>query len=149
MEIFLDGVLLTIGIIAITYPLVRQSRPTYPTEPEPDPDRELRSEKENVYETLQDLDFEFRTGKLSERDYRELQADYRARALMLLQHSDDRQHAGECHACGRLNPSGSRYCEICGASLASVSTCDACGTTGQPGDRFCAVCGHPKRVPAG
>ncbi len=147
METFLDGVLLTIGLIAIGYPLVRRSRPT--PSAGPDPGRELRSEKENVYEALRDLDFEFRTGKLSEQDYHELQADYRARALRLLQHSDDRQHAPECHACGRLNPSGSRYCEICGASLAPVSACAACGTPGRPDDRFCAVCGHPKRVPAG
>lgn len=146
MDTFLDGVLLTIGIIAIAYPLVRRPRPT--DQAAPDRERELRSEKESVYETLQDLDFEFRTGKLSEQDYRELQADYRERALRLLQHSDDRQHAGECHACGRRNPSGSRYCEICGASLVPVSTCAACGTASQPGDRFCAVCGHPEQAQA-
>ena len=147
MENFLDGVLLTIGIIAIAYPLVRRSRPTH--QAAPDPERKLRAEKENVYEVLKDLDFEFRTGKLSEQDYRELQADYRARALRLLQHSEDRQPDGECHACGRLNPSGSRYCEICGASLDPVSTCAACGAPGRPEDRFCAVCGHLKQVPAG
>ena len=44
-----------------------------------------------------------------------------------------------CESCGSVNPTGSRFCNRCGAALG----CPVCGATNPPGSRFCAQCGAP------
>jgi class 3 adenylate cyclase/predicted ATPase len=44
-----------------------------------------------------------------------------------------------CSTCEADNPEGSRFCEDCGATLATV--CPACGGHANPGKRFCRICG--------
>jgi len=44
-----------------------------------------------------------------------------------------------CPSCGELVPSGSRFCNHCGAVLG----CPSCGATIPPGSRFCSQCGQP------
>jgi class 3 adenylate cyclase/CRP-like cAMP-binding protein/tetratricopeptide (TPR) repeat protein len=46
-----------------------------------------------------------------------------------------------CSVCGRDNPTGSRFCANCGASLAV--TCSSCGGPIPAGARFCPSCGTP------
>ena len=45
----------------------------------------------------------------------------------------------DCPACGRDNPSGSRFCNACGACL--ETPCGTCGAPNPPGARFCNGCG--------
>src|ERR671918_2645847 len=55
-----------------------------------------------------------------------------------------------CAACGTENRTGSRFCDACGAPLAS--SCPSCGATNRPDARFCATCGsafHGGAPPAG
>jgi class 3 adenylate cyclase/predicted ATPase len=44
-----------------------------------------------------------------------------------------------CVACGRDNPSGSRFCNACGAGL--ETPCGTCGESNPSGARFCNGCG--------
>jgi class 3 adenylate cyclase/tetratricopeptide (TPR) repeat protein len=46
----------------------------------------------------------------------------------------------QCGRCSATNPSGSRFCDACGAPLPLV--CAACNHTNRPGARFCAGCGR-------
>jgi class 3 adenylate cyclase/tetratricopeptide (TPR) repeat protein len=48
-----------------------------------------------------------------------------------------------CPACGSDNEAGARFCDECGAALAS--TCPQCGALVREGKRFCAQCGTPLR----
>ncbi len=45
---------------------------------------ELEAARETKYREIRDAEFDYRTGKLSERDYRELDAELRAEALAIL-----------------------------------------------------------------
>ncbi len=60
-----------------------------PSVPSSDPPRqarlaELRAEREAKYREIRDAEMDFRTGKLSEPDYRELDGELRAEALHVL-----------------------------------------------------------------
>ncbi len=46
-----------------------------------------------------------------------------------------------CAACGAANPTGSRYCGNCGASLAQSLPCPRCGAENPAGQAFCNSCG--------
>ncbi len=46
---------------------------------------------------------------------------------------------GDCPTCGADNPSGAKFCNECGSSLAQV--CASCGTSNAPGAKFCGECG--------
>jgi len=49
---------------------------------------ELEAAREAKYREIRDAELDFRTGKLSERDYRELDAELRAEALAILDQLD-------------------------------------------------------------
>ncbi|HXB15142.1 MAG TPA: hypothetical protein VNV44_05300 [Solirubrobacteraceae bacterium] len=49
---------------------------------------ELEAAREAKYREIRDAELDFRTGKLSERDYRELDAELRAEALVILDELD-------------------------------------------------------------
>jgi len=111
----------------------------------------LLRRKENIYAAIKDLDFEFRTGKLSAADHDQLRDRYRAEALEILQALDvaerelrtDRQATARprCSACGHRNPLNSNFCEACGSPMGKGTTCPTCGTAPEPQDRYCALCG--------
>lgn len=109
--------------------------------------RELLARKDAVYAAIKDLDFEFKAGKLSERDYQALKEDYRLRALNLLKMSRQLRERAEvddpaaCAACGHRNQPGGRFCGSCGAVLDQEGSCPGCGTPTSPNDQYCSVCG--------
>jgi hypothetical protein len=51
--------------------------------------RDLNSLKTVVYETLQDVEFDYHAGKISERDYREMTDRYTREAVDLVQRIDE------------------------------------------------------------
>ena len=61
------------------------------TEPPPPELQELMDEKETVYSAIQELDFDFKSGKLSAEDHQSLRQRYEDRAAMLLKALDERQ----------------------------------------------------------
>jgi hypothetical protein len=79
------------------------------------------SEQEAIDAALQDLEFDFETGKLSSEDRDRLKDELRREAVLAL-------------AKARRPPPP--------ASPVEHATC-SCGRVAQPGDRFCAACGQP------
>lgn len=104
---------------------------------------------------LLDLDFDFRTGKVSEEDYSTVRAQLvadTAQYIQLERSVEDEQieamiearkasqtNAQKCSNCGENTASGSRFCPQCGTAFAN--DCPSCGKPAQNGDHFCTSCG--------
>jgi len=118
---------------------------------------------------LKEIEFDRETGKLSERDYRMLQARYGSEALAALEaeppadaaagtgdpeelvaarlqllrsaHSSGPPAPPVCRSCGPRPESDAAFCSGCGAPLTAAGFCSQCGAALPPGSRFCAGCG--------
>ena len=66
---------------------------------------DLYIQREGMYSTLKELDFDFETGKLTEEDYRELRARYSDEAVRILQRIEEIEKADEIR---RAGPTGQR-----------------------------------------
>ena len=79
-------VLLGVAAAVITYPLLQGEGPEEsPTES----DRSaLEDEKQAKYREIRDLEMDFRSGKLSEADYRRTDAQLRSEAIEILKRID-------------------------------------------------------------
>ena len=99
---------------------------------------ELIHKKEVVYTSIKDLDFDYRTGKLSEDDYKELKERYELEALHILKDIDDSE---------REKTTADKTIARQVASESAEPTdkdfifCPKCGTKAKMGDSFCFKCG--------
>jgi hypothetical protein len=102
---------------------------------------QLLRKKEVILGNLQDLDFEYKCGKLSEADYKQVRSEIAGEVAQVLEkiHAleasldldalirrevDARKSGGRksksqraCPACGVRNPSSNKFCSECGARL--------------------------------
>ena len=135
----------------------------------------LLSQKDTIYSALKDLEFDYQTGKLSDDDYEELRKKFTGEASTVLGEIDalrsskeGRSKSGKkgrknktsatavavqvevqeeyaCDKCGLAYKDGAKFCEDCGADLASEAaaelTCDKCGFAHNEDDKFCQSCG--------
>ncbi|HZK49564.1 MAG TPA: zinc ribbon domain-containing protein [Thermoleophilia bacterium] len=124
--------LLAVGFIA--YPLLREQLGDDETFDLPEDLEVLLRRKESTYSALKELEFDFKTGKLSEGDFHELDARYRADALEILAAIDARDR-------GASGAAGSRKGKVGGQKAGAAPACAECGETLKPGQRFCASCG--------
>ncbi|MFH1186517.1 MAG: zinc ribbon domain-containing protein [Chloroflexota bacterium] len=103
---------------------------------------------------LRDLDFDFRTDKVSEDDYPGLRADLVAKAAEYIQAEtaeDDRieslirarktaaAHTNPCPKCGKHVEVGGHFCPHCGTALGTA--CPSCSGIIKTGDLYCTSCG--------
>jgi hypothetical protein len=102
----------------------------------------LQRKKEVILGNIQDLDFEYKCGKLSEEDYKKVRGEMSAEAAAVLHDIDSiestqdldalirrevvarrKQHAPSklvaCPSCRSKNPVTNKFCAECGASLRS------------------------------
>lgn len=138
MDLLLRILLAVVAVGLVGYPLIRQARESENTEWMEEA-ADLHHRKESAYAALRELEFDYRTDKLSEVDYRELEAKYRAEGLEALQQieafegGDGLEPAkvlqqtrtpagrpGNCEACGQQNPRTAAYCRECGSALPPV-----------------------------
>ena len=97
----------------------------------------LQRKKEVILGNIQDLDFEYKCGKLSEEDYRRIRAEMSAEAAQVFQKVEslessadldalirreistrkNRSAAAACPSCGGRNPTTNKFCAECGAKL--------------------------------
>jgi uncharacterized OB-fold protein len=104
---------------------------------------------------LRDLDFDFKTGKITEEDYVPLRAqlmEEAARSMKQVSEEEDKLEAliqsrrttllksQTCGTCGTALKDGQRYCAKCGAAVQEES-CPSCGRKIRLGDQFCSSCG--------
>ena len=124
---------------------------------------DLYKRKESTFSALKELEFDFRTGKLSRTDFEELDAKYRTEAVGILEAIDsyesdtaaaeveDGAEPGACY-CGYVSKEGARFCAKCGELLGgpgdAVNTeqgdlfiCSECGAELEAEHHFCPGCG--------
>ena len=97
----------------------------------------LLRKKEVLLGNVQDLDFEYKCGKLSESDYKEVRREMTAEVAQVL----DRIHGLEAsldldtlirrEVAARKSP----------AAKPTALSCPACGANNPPKNKFCAECG--------
>ncbi len=74
--------LLFIGVVLyITYPLLQEEKEESAPEDEVTDREKALQEKEDIMESLKDIDMDFRMGKLSTQDYQALKRDFEQRAV--------------------------------------------------------------------
>ncbi len=124
-------------------------------------------EKRDALIALRDLDFDFRTGKITEEDYTPLRQRLMAEAAQALQAAEApppnwdaeieaavravrarRKSSGTltCFHCQASVAVGSKFCPQCGAALKTV--CPQCHGIVHTGNKFCALCGAPLKLEA-
>lgn len=97
---------------------------------------ELNLQKEAIYSSIRDLDFDFRMGKLLEEEHDRIIRDYKVQAAAILAAVE--RLAGDDRRGRQSVASDSRIA----SPAAGVLACPDCGAQHRPIDAFCAHCGR-------
>jgi hypothetical protein len=97
----------------------------------------LQRKKEVVLGNIQDLDFEYKCGKLSEEDYRKIRGEMSAEAAQVFQEIDNIEAEADLDALIRREI-GARKNKT---KAAAVISCSSCGSSNPVINKFCAECG--------
>ncbi|MFQ5707883.1 MAG: zinc ribbon domain-containing protein [bacterium] len=89
---------------------------------------DLEENKNNIYAAIKDIEFDYRMGKLSEEDFRQLRQQYKDEAIGLLKKIDQFQRRKQKKG-RRATSKTMHYCWICGTAISSE-------------DKYCANCGN-------
>jgi hypothetical protein len=158
----LVGLLLVVALLAfILYPLIasRRERAALVMGSPDETLENLLFERESTLAAIKDLQFDHAMGKLSDTDFQELDARYRARAVEILQRldalgvaSDEQAESVEATLDRWIEQAvqAARSAARSEASPPSVSVsgrfCTQCGRAAGLDDRFCSACGAPLRL---
>ena len=132
-------------VIGVGEPLVRRwSYRVHGHEGRADTEQ-LLLQKEMLYGAIRDLDFDFQTGKVDQKDYAELRQQLEREAVHILRQLDaadplvalDHEIEHRILALRRHNAS-----TVCGSRQES---CFGCGTLLENGENFCPYCGQALR----
>ena len=98
----------------------------------------LQRKKEVVLGNIQDLDFEYKCGKLSDEDYRKIRGEMSAEAAHVFQQIETIESEADLDALIRREISARK-----GKSKSSVPSisCPSCGSSNPSTNKFCAECG--------
>lgn len=117
--------------------------------------------REAILSALRDLDFDFKTGKVSEEDYTPLRTRLMAEAAQCIEAEEKedeqlevlirtrrtvQQQDTKCEHCDTPIEAGQRFCSKCGSAVNNES-CPSCGKKIQAGDLFCSSCGNKIQTP--
>lgn len=138
------AVVLALGVLIFTLS-VPAERARVEKAPE-SPLRQLEQRKAAIHDSLRDLVFEFRTGKLSEQDYQATRSELQ-RELAALNAEMERLAARQAGATGErpaavvtaVAPSGTGVAE----PASGVVQCSSCGARFSQPMKFCGECGRP------
>src|SRR5262245_22599735 len=98
----------------------------------------LQRKKEIVLGNIQDLDFEYKCGKLSQEDYQKIRAEMSAEAALVFQEIESIESEADLDALIRREISA-RKSKSKGA-VPAIS-CPSCGSSNPATNKFCAECG--------
>ena len=100
----------------------------------------LQRKKDVTLGNIQDLDFEYKCGKLSEEDYKSLRAELAAEAAKVLDDIDEIEASHDLDALIRREVSHRKE------RAADSRICGACGHSNPPKNKFCAQCGTDLKI---
>jgi hypothetical protein len=132
-------------VIGVGEPLARRwSYRVHDHENRDDTER-LLLQKEMLYGAIRDLDFDFQTGKVDQKDYAELRQQLEGEAVQILRQLDaadplvalDHEIEHQVLALRRHS-----VATVCGSSRES---CFSCGAPLENGENFCPCCGQTLR----
>ncbi len=161
MLLFISVIIILLVLIGLVYPLLRKRGGEETVETDEDRRvRELLSRKESFYSTIKELDFDFKTDKLSEEDYKELKERYQREAISLLREVDEvekrddledlvekevlsrRRSVSSLREKGKSGDLENIIEEEILARRESFSFCSHCGSRSGAKDKFCSNCGR-------
>lgn len=164
------GAALVVGLAVLILVLGPLAQPAPPEPIVDEPEEFEETPKGMALAALKEIEFDRATGKLSEEDYRELNARYTARAVAVLRaeaegapeaeppataagdpadpvealiaaRSRQLADAARCPVCGPRPEPDAVYCSSCGRMLREVARCATCGRPLETGGRYCGSCG--------
>lgn len=151
--IFALACLLIIAVLAVTLVIRQKDLP----EPEPvSPTAHLEERKKAIYDSLRDLQFEYRMGKLSDQDYAESKLDLQRQLAVVL--AEMEKIVGKAAAAAPSAAPSSSVAARAGADGAgataapeeakpqAVSVCPRCAAEFAQPMKFCGECGAPMAV---
>lgn len=98
----------------------------------------LQKRKLDAYAALKEAELDFRTGKMSEEDFRAIEARCRSQALQVI---EELQRLGAAEGLPPREPTGERK-----PRSGKVAFCPSCGTRVLPPGNFCGGCGRDLRA---
>nr|WP_290667242.1 zinc ribbon domain-containing protein [Ardenticatena sp.] len=149
MEVFIVLILIAFLVAWTARPLMRRRFVSDASTPNPQLEEleALLFQREAVLHALRDLQFDRSMGKLSEEDFRQLDARYRAQAAAILKRLDELEQA----VGGPSTDEDQALDEWIDQAIAALrqqraaqaKTCTRCGAPLSLNARFCAQCGAP------
>jgi len=109
--------------------------------------KELEREKQALLKALKELDFDHQMGKVSDKDFADISATYRARAIRVMRQLDDAGRDYEAMiakdvAARAGKETGNRQQATGNGELAETDKCAKCGTKNDSDAEFCKKCGN-------
>jgi hypothetical protein len=102
----------------------------------------LLDRKAVIYRSLKDLNFEHAMGRLTDADYRRLEADYKNDAALLLQKQDQLGDSKDLDNAIEKNIAARKAALFAPAPDRKTHSCPSCGADIVPGKKYCADCGE-------
>jgi hypothetical protein len=104
----------------------------------------LNQQKESLYTAIQDLDFDYQTGKVDQRDHAELRRQLEGEAIETLRELDGIDPLAALDE--TLEQQIARLRVASSANVPSTEGCAKCGTDYPYDASFCAVCGQARTL---
>src|SRR5438128_12074328 len=96
----------------------------------------LQRKKEVILGNIQDLDFEYKCGKLSEEDYQKIRGEMNAEAALVFQQVEHLESSADLDALIRREISARKS-----KATTATTNCSSCGAKNPIANKFCADCG--------
>ena len=97
----------------------------------------LQRKKEVILGNIQDLDFEYKCGKLSDEDHQKIRGEMSAEAALVFHQIDEIESSKDLDALIRREISARKS----KPSAAQVAVCPSCSSKNPITNKFCADCG--------
>ena len=143
-------VLGALALVAVLMPFFRRQGAA-PKEEPLSPADELQHEKDGIYLAIREIEFDYRTGKVSDEDYAALMTRYRARAIDLMKAVDQIETADRAAHRDVVEAEIRATLAADPRTAVPLPVCPGCGATHLPVHRFCTHCGRalPEAPPSG
>lgn len=103
--------------------------------------KELEREKQALLKALKELDFDHQMGKVSDKDFADISATYRARAIRVMRQLDDAGRDYETMIAKDVAARSGKPAAATAAPAVEADKCGKCGTRNDADAEFCKKCG--------